>query len=468
MYTSKVIQLLKTLNTSEKEALKKWVHSPLHTQHKKSIELILILLEKRKLTIRNTQKKKLFTRLFQEQIYQEKKINHIISYCGKIVEQFIEFSLHYKYDFYAKKTLIEYLDTHQLEKYAHQHLRKLEKVQQEQKIQNQAYFQQQYQLEEIIFERQNVTKRSNHTNLQAVLDNQYIAFVLDTLYYACETITHQQLYESTYHIPLLDPILKIIQNEQYQNIPAIQLYYYCYMTLSSQEGETYFNTLRKLLIEYKSVLNTKEIKRIYLIAINYCVRQLNNGIEEYVRTVFELFEYGLEHKFLLDDDQLNHFTYKNIMTAAIRLQEFEWTTLFIEKYTPKLALEHQDNYRLFAQSKLLFAQKKYQSCLQLLSKVEFSDLFLNMNAKSMLIKIYYEQQYWEALDALIISFKRFLQRKHIISHQRKIYQNMLYLLEKIIATPTFDLIEKEKLRIEINQTSPLTEKPWLLQQLENM
>lgn len=465
MYNSKVVQLIKVFDSSEREALKKWVNSPIHTQHKKSIELISTLLSKRNLSPRNTNKKKLYNTLFPTESYNEKKINHLISYCGRIVEEFIEFSLQNKNEFQKKKQLVLYLDQHKLDKYAQQHLQKLQKEQCKQTIQNQAYFQKQYQLEQLIFERQHIDERSDNTNLQAVLDNQFIAFVLDTLYYACETITHQRLYQSSYDIPLLPSILQTIQTGKYDHIPAIQLYYYCYQTLSSQEEQHSFEKLRGLLIEYHTALPLKEIKRIYLIAINYCVRQLNSGLEEYVRTVFELFQYGLEHQILLERGQLNHFTYKNIMTAAIRLQEFEWTTNFIEKYTPKLAVEHQANYRLFAQSKLLFAQKKYQPCMQLLAQVEFNDLFLNMNAKSMLIKIYYEQQYWGALDALIVSFKRFLQRKSIVSYQRTIYQNMLHFIEKLMALPTFDAVEKEKLRLEIQQTSPLTEKPWLLQQL---
>jgi hypothetical protein len=468
MYKSKLIQLLQVLNSEEKEALKKWIQSPIHTQHKKSIELLSILVNKRKLTPKNTTKEVIFKQLFSDEIYQPQKLRYIMSYCSKILEDFIEFFVQQNDPFSQKKNLIQYLDSHHLTKYANQHLEKLKKVQEQQLIRNQAYFQQQYQLEQIIFDRQNITKRSDNTNLQAVLDNQYITFVLDTLYYACETINHQQLYKSTYNIPLLDTILQNIKAGQYHEIPAIQLYYHSYMTLSAKNAEEHFNILRTLLTENYGTLPHKEIKNLYLLALNYCIKQLNSGVEKYVQIAFELLQYGLTYNILIEFGKLNHFTYKNIVSIALRLNEFEWVTNFIKVYTPKIDVEYQANYKLFAQSKLLFAQQKYDDCMQLLAQVEFDDLFLNMNAKSMLLKIYYEQGYWEALDALIVSFKRFLQRKSIVSYQRTIYTNMLFFTEKLITLNKFNKEEKEKLRTEIEQTTPLTEKPWLFAQLDKL
>jgi hypothetical protein len=45
---------------------------------------------------------------------------------------------------------------------------------------------------------------------------------------------------------------------------------------------------------------------------------------------------------------------------------------------------------------------------------------------------------------------------------------MLFFTEKLITLNKFNKEEKEKLRTEIEQTTPLTEKPWLFAQLDKL
>jgi hypothetical protein len=466
MYKSKLIEIIQVFDRKEKEALKKWVHSPIHHQHKKSGELILLLLSKRSLTPRTTNRHKIFEQLYPKQIYQDAKLKHLMNYCTDSMELFIEFLKQKENDFSNKKKLIEFFNDHKLEKHKQQSLLKLQKTQQDHSTQGRNYFHNQFELEKLIFESQNVTNRVQETNLQPLLDNHYISVILETLNYACEVLMHQRLYHSSYTIPLLNTIIEQLQEGQFSDIPAIQFYFHSYMCLKYPKEEYHFKVLQKLLVQQHNALPPKEIKSIYLMAINYCVRQLNSGAEKYVRSVFELYQYGLEHPILIENNYLNQFTHKNIITTAIRLEEYDWVKQFIQEYKSLLEEEYQESYTHYANAKLLFAQRKYDLCMQLLVQVEFDDLFLNMSAKSILLKIYYEQNSTDALMAFLVSFRRFLQRKTIVAYHREIYKNMILLTEKLLATPLNDRTKIAELREEIQQTNPLTEKPWLLKQLD--
>jgi hypothetical protein len=468
MHKSKLIEIIQVFDRKEKEALKKWVNSPTHHPHKKSRELLLLLLSKRSLTTRTTNRHQIFEQLYPQQIYQDSMLKHLMNYCIDSIELFIEFLSQKENNFSNKIKLIEFFSEHKLEKYKQQTVAKLQRTQQTNLTQGRNYFDNQFELEKIIFEYQNITNRIEETNLQPLLDNHYISFVLETLNYACEVLMHQRLYNSSYKIPLLEIIVEQIQNGQFTDIPAVQFYFHSYMCLKYPAEEYHFKILQGLLIQYPEVLSAKEIKSVYLMAINYCVRQLNSGVEKYVRSVFELYQYGLKHRILIENNYLNQFTHKNIITTAIRLEEYDWVKQFIQEYTPLLEKEYQHNYTHYANAKLLFAQKKYDQCMQLLVQVEFDDLFLNMSAKSILLKIYYEQNYIDALMALLVSFRRFLQRKTIVAYHREIYKNMLVLIEKLLATPPNHTVKIAALREEIQQTNPLTEKPWLLAQLERL
>lgn len=468
MYKSKLIQLLKVFNPQEKEALKKWIVSPLHIQHSKSIELLKILLSKRLLSKRTTDRYHLYELLFPKQAYQDSTIKHLMNYCVQSIEDFIEFSMQNELSFFRKKMLLKFYSSRKLDKYTQQTIQKIQKGQDRQTILDSNYFYNQFEFEKIIFEQQNMANRIQETNLQPLFDNHYIAFVLETLNYACEALMHQRIYNSSYNIHLLDTIIENIQKGYFADIPAIQFYFHSYMCLKYPEEEYHFKTLQELLIEYPDALSSKEIKSIYLMAINYCVRQLNVGAEKYVRSVFELYQYGLKHAILIENKLLSRFTYKNIISASIRLKEYKWTVQFIEEHTPLLEKTYQKPYAMYAKAKLHFAQGDFDTTLELLIQVEFDHLFLSLDSKTMLLKIYYERNDTDALMALLVSFRRLLQRKTILAYHKEIYKNMIVLTEKILAVPLNDRTKIAALKEEIQQTNPLTEKPWLLAQLENL
>jgi len=58
-----------------------------------------------------------------------------------------------------------------------------------------------------------------------------------------------------------------------------------------------------------------------------------------------------------------------------------------------------------------FTQKDYRRAMPLLAQAGESDLLLNLDSRVMLLKMYYETGEWDALDALLASFRVLLLRK---------------------------------------------------------
>jgi len=467
MYNSKLIDILKTLSTEEKEGLRKWANSPAHNHRSDRKELLNYLLDKRKLSVKTTNRYTIFEYIYPDTTYDDKKLKRLMNLAVQLLEDFIHFWMQKKNTFSKQKAVILFLNQHSLDKYVPQYIRKSQSKQQKKLIQSSDYYNQAYQLEALIFEQHN-NLRPKKTNLQTIFDYRYLSFILDTLRYACEAVTHQRLYNTDYRIPLLHAILQDIETGKYQDVPTVQLYYNSYKALTCPEEEQYFEQLKKLLVDYYDKLNPKEIKSIYLIAINYCVKKLNDGIELYVRAAFELYQYGLKYHILIENNILSHFAYKNIIAIAIRLEEYGWTQEFIHSYTTQLMPVYQETYGHYAKAKLAFAKKDFDTTLLLLLQVEFDNLFLNMDTKVMLLKIYYERSEFDALEALLISFRRFLQRKQVLAYQRQIHENMIHLTTKLLNTPIYDKAKLKALKEEIEQTHPLTEKPWLLEQLNQL
>lgn len=127
--------------------------------------------------------------------------------------------------------------------------------------------------------------------------------------------------------------------------------------------------------------------------------------------------------------------------------------------------EVQFTYKTYVLAKYFFEKEELDACLEYLTKIEYDDLFMNIDAKMMLLKIYYKNKSFDALEALIQSFKIFLQRKEIMGYHKNNYLNILSFVKRIILLSSFDKSGKEKLYYDIESTEPLTEKQWLLDQV---
>ena len=85
-----------------------------------------------------------------------------------------------------------------------------------------------------------------------------------------------------------------------------------------------------------------------------------------------------------------------------------------------------------------------------LREVEFSDIFFALDAKMMLLKIYFDNGDEEPLNSLITSFKAFLKRNRLISDvMRKTYLNFISFLILLLKNGDEAL---EELRIQIKNS----------------
>ena len=132
--------------------------------------------------------------------------------------------------------------------------------------------------------------------------------------------------------------------------------------------------------------------------------------------------------------------------------------------------QYRQNYQHYNHAKLAYEQKQYEKAMQLLIRVEYDDVFLNIDAKIMLMKMYYQQKNHDALYSLIESVRVFLSRKSkaVLSYHQENYSNILKYLQKIVRCNPYDKNLKQQLRMEIVDVQPLTEKKWLLDILDSL
>lgn len=462
MINSKLIRLYTSLDKKELRLFKKWVQSPIHNRHKEVISLFSFLETRQSITKVTVDRLRAFNYVFPNEKYDYHQLAHIMSYACDALINFFGFLEVFNNKIEEKRFQIKGLLEHNHLKIAEGLIHKGQKEQQQEAIHNDLFFLNNYRLEALYLDLHGSKQRTSGNNLPQLFDSLSNFFVLAVLKYACIAISHQSIYKTTYQIPFLQEVLA---QAKISTEPTIQIYYHSYMSLKLPEEEGHFQKLKKLIVEQAQTLPHSEIRSMYMMAINYCVRRLNTGDKDYIKMALELYKQGLVHKILLENNVLSNFTYINIVSLALHLKEHNWVEKFIKSYSKYLEPKHKLNYSSHATAKWYFSQGKYKDCMQLLTQVEYDDLFLSLDAKMILLKIYYEENSFEALDAFLHSFSAFLQRKEVMSYHKNNYLNIIRFTKKLLNIPSLDKKAKTQLQKDIENTQPLTERQWLLDQL---
>jgi hypothetical protein len=463
MRHSKLLSLYQQLTKSERRQFKKWVHSPMHNEHEGVQRLFAFVESRAPWTAHNLAKAEAWQQVFPKRPYDDGHWRYLMSLSLGVLLDFVGYVQQQQTPVEQQRAVLAFLLDRQLLDLTKQPLKKAQRLLAQQPA-NATYHLQQYQLERLKFDLQGTQDRSRSTNIKHILQHATLFFFQTTLRHACIARSHQNLNKTDYDLTALPLVLQTIENhwERYQDAQVLMLYYHGYYTLLEQEKS--FLALQDSWEKLNDRLADREKRELLLLGINYCIKQLNSGRQDYIRKAFEWYRTGLERGLLLEEGQLSLFAYSNMVALGINLKEFDWVEHFLEQYTSYLPSAQQAHYQHYNRAKLAFAKSDFSTAMQLLSTVEYDDVLLNISAKVLLLKIYYQEQTWDALEALLNSFRIFLSRKKLLSYHKKNYQNLIALTKSLVYLSS-DKKAVQQLRQRIESTEPLTERAWLLEQL---
>ncbi|MCP3932594.1 MAG: hypothetical protein GY705_26285, partial [Bacteroidetes bacterium] len=276
------------------------------------------------------------------------------------------------------------------------------------------------------------------------------------------------VYKTEYAIGLIHEVLEYVEKNNFLRFPAIAIYYYGYLALTNPIEEHYFKNLKETIFEYGHLFSHSEVRDIYLMAINYCIGRMNAGEKSYIRETFELYREGLKKEILFEENQLSRWTFLNIVSTGANLEEYDWVENFIHQYQDYLGEKHRQSFVHYSLARLNFERKDYTSAMRLLVQADYDDILINLNAKTMLFKMYYEQDELNALESLLESMRTYMQRKKVIGYHKANYRNIIQFTKKLVRINPYDEKGKKTLKKEIEAANPLTERKWILEQLEKL
>ena len=299
-----------------------------------------------------------------------------------------------------------------------------------------------------------------------ILDRYYLCAKLE-LY--CGILNENRVLNNS--TPLPDsPFMVQSDTTDLGESPLIRIYQMLIELLSQDEpNAALFDNYQESLFATASQIRSAELLDLYYYAINYCLYAINRGYRAYADRLLDLYQKGLDSKDLLLAGELSPWIYKNIVKLSLGLKRFEWAERFILEFTDELPKQFREDALYFNLSDLYYHRQEYDKALELLSRVEFSDVFYKHGAKVMLLKIFFERNESEAFHSLLTSYKILLIReKKLTKNKIKPYQKFVNYAAKMAKIHSFDKERLEKLSVSLKQDvqSGVSDRSWLLRQID--
>ncbi len=291
-------------------------------------------------------------------------------------------------------------------------------------------------------------------------------YVIEKLRQMCQVANDNNVFGFNMKCYYQPQVLQMLTAKGIKDNLLVQAYYSVYELLTRKE-ESSFYRLKKLIQQHGYDIDYSNMAGIFTYARNFCISRVNAGQSNFFNELFDLYEEGLEKGILLVNGEINEQNYKNIVTTALRTRQYEWANDFINDYRYKLNKKVRDNAFNYNMANYLFHITKYDKVPQYLQKVQLADLFYGLDARSLMIKCYYETDEKEAFMNAYQSFRIFVQRRKNVSEQhRRNYLNFLRFAKLLMNLRPRNKAAVTKLAEQINSAKAIADKSWLVEKVK--
>lgn len=467
MQKSVLAEIVRSLSSKEVRDIFKWLQSPAHNQREDVIRLFEFLTKKSASESASIEKKRAWKAVFPGETYDDARMRQAMYFLLKSIEEYMVFEDHARDPVQYHLTLARIYRERKLDKAYRQAHRMGASHLEKQDLRNGYYLMHKFHLEEEeYYYRMGITQNAP-VNLQETSDALENWFAAEKLRISNSMLAHHTVFQkANYDQGLLEPILQYYKENKLIKEPAVRAYYFVYMAITHPTEEHYFDQFEELIHDKsENLFSPMEVLNLYRAALNYCTAKVNQGNLDYCRRALGFYRKGLETGILVENNQITRYTFGNAVAFAIRIGEYDWAEQFVEKYQHLLEEKHRESIISFNLSRLYFEKGDYDQAQRLLTRFEYDDMLLNIIAKTMLLKIYYEIGELDAFESLLESMRIYLQRKEALDPTRKsAYKNMISLMKKLLNLNPYSKTQTERLHALIESTQPLMERDWLLKQ----
>lgn len=460
MDKSVLLHLIRSFTPVELREVKKFLLSPFFNQRDDLTAMFEYLAGNG-----DPEKQSVWRRLHGSAPYNDQKMRLLMSYLHNLLERYIEIKELTADPLNARLHLAKGYRKRRMNESFERVRSSLEKSLARQALRNMYFHDMQYKLEWEAHQLNYIQNPTDVSRLRNLSETSEVIYLSQKLRLICLLTAHHSIYHSGADASREEELIERAEQSNLNALPAIAAYLHCYRMLKFPEEEVHFQKFKALLLEHAGKFSDEEMHGLFILAINYCVRRLNSGGDRYFREAFDLYREGLEKGFLYEEGMLSRFTYHNVVAIGLRLGELDWVRTFIYDNKNRLEKRYRESAFSYNLARLEYKSGNSGSVLELLQKANYRDPLLNLAAKTLLFKTYYNLQEYDLLQSHLDAMRNYIHRKRVIGYHRNNYLNIVRYGEKLMRLNMHDRAAVKALADDIEREDVLTEKEYFQQVL---
>ena len=473
MTDSKLYSVLTHFDKIEQNRLRKYVRSPYFNVN----EILMAFLDLLFAHINAKDKAGAFTKefiwvqLYENETFNDVRFRKLSSDLLKLIEDFLAQEKYEKDDLQRASYLLNAVGEKKMDKLHKSSIKSARELLNQQNEKPSTFYYAQYLIEKsYYYMAEEELNRSEKSNVEEIINNLDYFYLAEKLKWYNTVLSRKNLISHEYQLLFIDEIIIHLEKYKYEKIPTVLIYYKLYLSQVQPENENHYFEFKKLVSEFWQQFPILEADYLFGSLLNYCTKKLNQGSHFFLQEFLDVYKEILEKNIFINNE-LNPWSFKNAVLIALRLGEYEWTEKFINDYSPKLSNEFRDNAVSYNLALVYFYQKKYDKVIQQLQSVEYEDMGYNLNAKAILISVYYELDSDDALVSLMDSFKTYLHRHKDIADNKKMhYTNLMKYVRKLLKLNKGSKLEIEHIKKEMEEDRKIgiASEKWILEKLAEL
>ncbi len=468
MQNSKVLLLLESLIEEEKRQFRGFLKSSMRVKSKDVIQLLANLEKAQKESnVRALKKENVFAKLFPGAVYEDVKLRNLMRKLTRALEDYLLWKALQDQPLEREIRLNTIYRKRNIYSLFRKSSVKVAKELKASAERGSRYFLEQFNLIKQGYFHPNTEKKEESVmDLQEGFRCLHHFYEIERLHMEVELRNLERIYARKYEADFFD--------SRTNDYAAPVLLRKVVLLMKNQDAALYFE-LKDLFFQQTKELNEDDRNVIFLTLLNFAIGESSKKEEQFEREAFDLYQFGLAKGFLFSDGKITGSSFFNIAVLGSKLGASIWVSAFIQKYETNITTPYKNDFLILAKSYLLFAEKKYQEILDQLNNYEFNYALLNLNARSLICRTYFElssldASYNDLTENAIVSFEKTIMRNTELSqNKRESYLNFLHVLKRLVKSKKlldFNQSKQNKLKNSISKFNQLYNKTWLLQKIK--
>jgi len=307
-------------------------------------------------------------------------------------------------------------------------------------------------------------KARSYVDLTQNLDAFY---TIEKLRIAIDQRTWQKMYKTDEEIDLGIPV-ESINKYKSSNNPSVQIYKLMYELYQDENSDDNYYSLKASAMSNIDNFPKDEQREIFDVLVSFCIKLVNKGEMKFLHETLQLYDWGIQESILLEKGKLSPTTFRNYVVAGLRISEFDKVETFIKNNSELLGVDRKENALNFNLARVSFYRKNYEEVLNYLNKVNYDDIWYDVNSKVLLFATYYELDELDVLITSSESFRTFLRRESDVQNVRtnRYLTFTKYLIKIVNNKHRKDKILKMK--GQLDKDKAVVNKQWLLEKIDEL